>query len=62
MGMKVKDVMIRIHDIDKCRALLEQWANGTVSDPNQIAAIVDEIDAHLDAYMELLSNKEVKWE
>lgn len=62
VGMKVKDVMIRVHDIKKLREYLEEWAKGEITDQNRIDAIADEIDEHLSAYAEMLENKEVKWE
>ena len=60
-GMKVKDVVNRINDIECLRDYLEDWAAGKINDPDRIAVIADEIDAHLDAYTELLANKKVKW-
>lgn len=60
--MKVKDVMIRVHDIKKLREYLEEWAKGEITDQNRIDAIADEIDEHLSAYTEMLENKAVEWE
>ena len=58
--MKVSDIVNRVNDIEKCRECLEKWKDGEITDQNQIDAIADDIDTHLEAYTELLMNKEVK--
>ena len=58
--VKVSDIVNRMNDIQKCRNLLEEWAHGVITDKNRINAIADDIDTHLEAYEELLMNKEVK--
>lgn len=58
--MKVSDIVNRMNDIQKCRELLGKWMDGEITDQNQIDAIADDIDIHLEAYTELLMNKEVK--
>lgn len=60
-GMKVQDIINRIGDIKLCRDYLKDLADGKIDDPNQICALAEDIDEHLDAYTELLVNKEVKW-
>lgn len=58
--MKVSDIVNRVNDIRKCRDLLKEWADGEITEKNRINAIADDIDIHLEAYEELLMNKEVK--
>ncbi len=58
--LKVSDVINRINDIEKCRRYLEEWMDGKIMDQNQIDAIADDIDTHLEAYAEMLMNKEIK--
>lgn len=60
-GMKVQDIINRIGDIKLCRDYLKDLADGKIDDPNRICALAEDIDEHLDAYTELLVNKEVKW-
>lgn len=58
--MKVSDIMGRITDIESCQNLLIEWMEGKITDPNRIEVLVEEIGYHLDDYIELLKNKEVK--
>ncbi len=59
--MKVIDVINRIDDIYKCAHLLSDLKNRRLMDQNQINALVDDVAEHLDCYIELLQNKQVKW-
>ncbi len=58
--MKVSDIINRVTDIQKCRDLLKKWTDGEITEKNRINAIADDIDTHLEAYEELLMNREVK--
>jgi hypothetical protein len=58
--MRVIEVINRINDIETCRKCLEDWKNGEITDRNRIEAIAEDIDNHLDDYIELLKAKEVK--
>lgn len=58
--MKVSEIINRIEDIEKCQDLLKDWLDDKIRDPEQIEAIADSIDLYLEAYVELLKNKEVK--
>ena len=52
--------MKRIEDIQACQKCLEEWSEKGISDRNRIEAISEDIDHHLDDYIELLKSKEVK--
>lgn len=58
--MKVSEVINRINDIETCRKYLEDWQKGEITDIKRIEAIAEDIDIHLDGYIELLKAKEVK--
>ena len=58
--MKVSDIMRKIEDIQACQKCLEEWSEKGISDRNRIEAISEDIDNHLEGYIELLKSKEVK--
>lgn len=58
--MKVSDIINRINDVKECRDFLADWNAGRIKDQNQIDALAEDIDTHLEAYTELLMNKETK--
>ena len=58
--MKVSDIMRKIEDIQACQKYLEEWSEKGISDRNRIEAISEDIDNHLDDYIELLKSREVK--
>lgn len=57
--MKVSDILSRLDDVRNCISLLTDLREGTMTD-GQIEGLVDDIEDHLEAYIELLLNKEVK--
>ena len=57
--MKVSDILSRLDDIRQCISLLSDLKEGTMTD-GQIEGLADDIEEHLEAYIELLLNKEVK--
>lgn len=59
-SMKVKDIIERIKDVNKDREFLEEIASGKLTDKDRIPYIFESIDEHLECYVELLQNKEVK--
>ena len=58
--MKVKDVIAIINDVNRDREYLEEINNGKLTDKDRIPYIFESIDEHLDSYIELLQNKEIK--
>lgn len=58
--MRVYEITNRIKDIETCRKYLKDWKNGDITDIKRIEALAEDIDIHLDSYIELLQNKEVK--
>lgn len=57
--MKVSDILSRLDDVRQCISLLSDLKEGTMTD-GQIEGLADDIEEHLEAYIELLLNKEVK--
>ena len=57
--MKVSDILSRLDDVRQCISLLGDLKEGTMTD-GQIEGLADDIEEHLEAYIELLLNKEVK--
>lgn len=57
--MKVSDILSRLDDVRQCISLLSDLKEGTMTD-GQIEGLADNIEEHLEAYIELLLNKEVK--
>lgn len=58
--MKVKDIIEQINDVNKDREFLEEIASGELTDKDRIHYIFESIDVHLECYVELLQNKEIK--
>ncbi len=58
--MKVSEIINRINDIETCRKYLEDWKNGEITDIKRIEALAEDIDNHLDDYIDMLKVKEVK--
>lgn len=57
--MKVSDILSRLDDVRQCISLLSDLKDGTMTD-GRIEGLADDIEEHLEAYIELLLNKEVK--
>lgn len=58
--MKVLEVINRINDIETCRKYLEDWQKGEITDIKRIEALAEDIDNHLDDYIDVLKAKDVK--
>lgn len=58
--MKVSEVINRINDIETCLKYLEDWQKGKITEKNQIEALAEDIENHLDDYIDMLKAKDVK--
>ena len=59
--MKVKEIILRISDVKKCTEYLHELSETSEMDACRKNAIVEDIEAHLDNYCELLESMEVRW-
>lgn len=58
--MKVSEVINRINDIETCRKYLEDWQKGKITDIKRIEGLAEDIENHLDDYIDILKAKDVK--
>lgn len=58
--MKVAEIISKVDDIRNCQALMRKWRYGEITKESQIDAIAEGINEHLDDYIKMLVNKEVK--
>ena len=59
--MKVKEIIARIADMKKCIEYLNELSETSSMDTCRKDAIVEDIEAHLDNYCEMLESMEVRW-
>ena len=58
--MKVSEIILKVDDIRECQALMRKWRYGEIANESQIDEIAKCINEHLDDYIKMLVNKEVK--
>ena len=58
--MKVSEVISKINDIETCIDYLEDWKMGEITDIKRIEGLAEDIENHLDDYIDLLKAKDVK--
>ena len=58
--MKVSEVISKINDIETCIDYLEDWKMGEITDIKRIEGLAEDIENHLDDYIDFLKTKDVE--